>query len=126
VPKKAEYAKTRIDRAKEIEGICARLKECREQQRLTQPEVAQMLGISWGRYAKWEQRTAPPTAYLAQLCLILRVPPWWLLTGQRRPPEVLLDWFRRNGYRIDRSGGGEDTGRGGGTESNNSGTQMRA
>jgi DNA-binding XRE family transcriptional regulator len=125
-PQRSQYAKTRVDRAREIEGICQRLKECREARGLSQSEMANLLGIREARYASWETRTAVPVAYLAQICLALGVPAWYLLTGQKRSPEWFNEWFRKQGYTIKPPGDGGHGGGGGSTLSNTPETKMSA
>ena len=76
-----------------VEPIRARLKLAREWSGLTQEEVAKFLGIKTGQYEKYENRSALDIVYLADICLILRVPPWFILTGRTRMPPAFSEWY---------------------------------
>jgi transcriptional regulator with XRE-family HTH domain len=100
-------AKTPEEVAREL-AICSRVKQAREARMLSQAEVARTLGIKLHRYAKWEVRSSPPPYWIPQLCLILGVPAWWLLTGQKRPPEWQLRWYRFQGVDLQTPSNGDE------------------
>ena len=77
-----------------VNAIRHRLKLARKASGLSQEQVAKFLGISTGQYEKYENRSALEIIYLADICLLLRVPPWFILTGRKHMPAAFTEWYR--------------------------------
>lgn len=61
----------------------ARLKKLRQRAGYsTQAAFAKELGISANNYAQYETRTLLPHSLIPEVCELLNVSPWMLLTGQ--------------------------------------------
>lgn len=62
------------------EMFCERLKALRKEKKLTQPQLAKMLGVSNGLISFWENGVNEPTInYLIKLCKIFEVSADYLL-----------------------------------------------
>ena len=76
-------AKGKIEpRSKWREGIKERLKRTRLDAGLSQREMAKRLGIEPSAYAKYENRSALPAHLVPDVCRVLNMDPWYLLTGR--------------------------------------------
>ena len=64
------------------QSLCDRLKRARSDANYTQEEFAQMLGISVERYRKYENRSPLPVYLIPEVCEILGLDSWFVLTGQ--------------------------------------------
>ena len=93
MPGRKKTAEERSLKARKVNAIRARLKLARTWSGLSQVEIAKFLGIKTGQYEKYENRSALDIVYLADICLILRVPPWFILTGRKRMPAAFIEWY---------------------------------
>ncbi|MFA6984595.1 MAG: helix-turn-helix transcriptional regulator [Arenimonas sp.] len=67
--------------AEHKQGFMDRVKEARMARALKQWELADALGIPQDRYKQYETRSYLPPHLYARFCLICRVDPEWLVTG---------------------------------------------
>jgi len=67
-------------------GIAQRLKKVREFKKLSQSQLAKLLGVSQKAISQWERgERAIPATILKQLQEHLNLNPLWLLTGEGEP-----------------------------------------
>jgi len=67
--------------AQHKQGFTARVKAARTARALKQWELADALGMTQDRYKQYETRSYLPPHLIARFCLICRVNPEWLMTG---------------------------------------------
>lgn len=76
-------AMQRQDRASAFrKAFIERTRYARERARLTQEEMAAILGTTQGTYKQWETRNPMPIEAINAFCLATRVSEKWLLTGR--------------------------------------------
>lgn len=64
--------------------IVVRTRELREAARLTQGQIAALLGCGMEQYRKYETRSPMAVGYLAKFCMIVKCDLQFLITGHRR------------------------------------------
>jgi len=72
---------------KEYISLSKRLRSLRKQKRLTQVQVAKIVGVGITVISRWENRFySPNIKHVATLCDLFDVTPMYLLYGQEKPP----------------------------------------
>lgn len=70
-------------------ALCRRIRQLREERRMTQEQMATALGIPTDRYRKYEVRSPLPQYLLPRFALIVGCDLHFLLTGKPFPGTVL-------------------------------------
>lgn len=68
------------------DDFLARTAAAREAVPFTQDEIAEVLGMSQPKYAKYEKRTPLPHYLIPRFCLACRIDHAWLFTGKGKGP----------------------------------------
>lgn len=73
-----------------------RVAEARNARRLTQDQMAGLLGISQGNYKQYEGRSYLPHELVENFCLIVGCDIAWLYTGQGMAPAQIVTAAKEN------------------------------
>jgi len=67
----------------EYDAVCRRLVEARVRKGLSQPQLANQIGVSWRVLQNWETgKTDVPFRFVPDLCEALDVSVHWLMFGK--------------------------------------------
>jgi transcriptional regulator with XRE-family HTH domain len=77
-------------RSKWESAYCARLAQLRKDHGFTTPDAfARAIHVPKDRYKKYESRTPLPPWLIPRVCVVLKIPVWYLLTGRMEQDESL-------------------------------------